>query len=153
MPAKDGTECVFIPSEGPGQKQCVMKTIIYLLASCLILTSAAFAQSIDLPALKGKWLNKYGAGIEISGSSQMYVVYAGEKREIVSYEADFSKSPAWFDFTVKHNDKVVKLKSLIYLLEDDLLKWQIFESESRPAYFTLDKGETLYLKRIKTLLN
>jgi len=130
-----------------------MKTIFCVLASCLILTSATSAQSIDLPALKGKWLNKNGAGIEIGGSSQMFIVYAGEKREIISYEADFSKSPAWFDFTVKHNDKMLKLKSLIYLLEDDLMKWQIFESETRPAYFTLDKGETLYLKRLKTLLN
>jgi hypothetical protein len=130
-----------------------MKTIIYFLASCLFFTNIALAQSIELPTLRGKWLNKNGAGIEIAGSAQMYIVYAGEKREIVSYEADFSKTPAWFDFTVKHEGKVVKLKSLIYLLENDLLKWQIFESDTRPAYFTLDKGETLYLKKVKMLIN
>lgn len=130
-----------------------MKTISFFLASCLFFINVASSQSLELPNLKGKWLNRSGAGIEIEGSSKMYLVFGGEKREIIAYEADFSKSPAGFDFTVKHNDKTIKLKSLVYLLKDDLMKWQIFESEARPAYFTLDRGETLYLKKVKTLIN
>jgi hypothetical protein len=87
-------------------------------------------------------------------SSTIYVVWGTEKREVVNYKADFTKSPAWFDFTVRHNDTTIRVKSLVYLVNDDILKWQVFAGgDKRPVYFSSDRGEMLYLKRMKTLVN
>jgi hypothetical protein len=33
---------------------------------------------------------------------------------------------------------------------EDVIKWQVFIDEDRPAYFSSTKGEMLYLKKTRT---
>jgi len=130
-----------------------MKKIFYSLVVALMLGGSAVAQEITMQKLQGRWLRTDGAGLEVVDTATIYIVYGTEKKEVISYKADFTKSPAWFDFTVKHNDSTFKVKSLIYLINDDILKWQVFEGDKRPVYFSSNRGEMLYLKRMKTLVN
>ena len=130
-----------------------MKKIFYSLVAALVLGGSVVAQDITMQKLQGRWLRTDGAGIEVIDSATIYIVYGTERKEVVSYKADFTKSPAWFDFTIKHNDTTLRVKSLIYLIDDDILKWQVFEGDKRPVYFSSNKGEMLYLKRMKTLVN
>jgi hypothetical protein len=77
----------------------------------------------------------------------MYIVYGAEKKRIAGYKADFSKSPAWFDFMVKDSSEVYHLKSLMQFINDDLIQWQLFDGTDRPDHFTEKEGEILYLRR------
>ena len=132
----------------------VMKKIFYPLVVALLVSGGVLAQDMTMQKLQGKWLRTDGMGLDVVDSSTIYVVWGTEKREVVSYKADFTKSPAWFDFTVRHKDTTIIVKSLVYLINEDILKWQVFDgSDKRPVYFSSDKGEMLYLKRMKTLVN
>jgi len=130
-----------------------MKKIFSALVVALFLSSGAVAQDMTMKKLEGRWLRSDGAGIEVLDSATIYIIYGSEKKEVVSFKADFTKSPAWFDFTVRHKDSTFKVKSLLYLISDDILKWQVFEGDKRPVYFSSDRGEMIYLKRMKTLVN
>jgi hypothetical protein len=54
---------------------------------------------------------------------------------------------------VKDASHVVTLKSLLLFVNEDLIQWQVFDSETRPAYFSTDKGDMLFLKRVAELIN
>jgi hypothetical protein len=41
------------------------------------------------------------------------------------------------------------MKSLISFVNDDLIQWQVFGDEVRPAHFKQDVGEMMYLRRKK----
>lgn len=134
-------------------KIVIMKKIFYSLAVALLVVGSAVAQDMTLQKLQGTWLRTDGVGLEVLDSTTVYIVYGAEKKEVLSYKADFTKSPAWFDFTVKHGDTTLRIKSLIFLIDDDILKWQVFEGDKRPVYFSSSRGEMVYLKRMKTLVN
>ena len=128
---------------------CVMKKIFFGCTLCLFFCTTALSQKYSFQNLVGKWESTDGGGIEAIDSTKLFLVYGAEKKPIISYTADFTKSPCWFDFVVKDGDKTLSLKSLLLFVNDDLLQWQIFEDGVRPTNFTSGKGDMVYLKRKK----
>jgi len=113
----------------------------------LILSATTSAQNTSIKSLVGRWETIDGTGLEIIDSSRIFVTYGEERRPILSYQADFSKSPCWFDFVVKDTaQKLSTIKSLL-LLDNDVLKWQVFEDGDRPTNFAADKGDIVILRR------
>ena len=122
-----------------------MKKMIFLAIASLFF-GTSWAQ-LSLDKLSGTWVSAEGGGIEIVDSSRIYLVYGNEKKLISSFHADFSKSPCWFDLTLKDGAEMLTIKTLLLKVNDDLLQWQVFEDDTRPANFSADKGEMVYLKR------
>ena len=116
----------------------------------LLFNLSASSQNLSIKNLIGKWQSPDGAGLEVMDSSRIFVVYGKERKPILSYQADFSKSPCWFDFVVKDSaQQVLTMKSLLLLEGDDVLKWEVFEDGERPDDFTTDKGDIVILRRKK----
>ena len=103
--------------------------------------------------LKGSWRNKSGAGLDIVDSNTIYIVYGTQRKLVTRTKADFSKSPVWLDLAVKASAKTTTLKSLLVFVNEDLLQWQVFDSETRPAYFSTNRGDILFLRRVAEMIN
>ena len=113
----------------------------------LLLDANTSAQNTSIQSLVGRWQTEDGAGLEIIDSSRIFVTYGKERRPILSYKADFSKSPCWFDFVVKDTaQQLSTIKSLLFL-DKDVLKWQVFEDGDRPSDFATDKGDIVLMRR------
>lgn len=128
-----------------------MKKFFCVLMFYTFISIAAEAQLRSIQHLMGKWEavdaeNSSGA-LEVIDSNKIYLVYGQEKKAISSFKIDFSKSPAPFDFTIKDSSETRDLKSLLQFINDDLIQWQVFESEVRPAHFTQSGGQIVYLRR------
>jgi hypothetical protein len=125
-----------------------------LMLSCLLLTfSTLLAQEQSIQNLVGRWEavdaeNKSG-GLEVVDSATIYLVYGTEKKRLAVYKADFSRKPAWFDFTIKEGGETMQMKSLISVINEDLIQWQVFQGDVRPAHFKQGEGEMMYLRRKK----
>ena len=131
-----------------------MKKVIVGLVLFLSMNVVANAQkSYSFANLKGSWRNSSGAGLDIVDSNTIYIVYGTQKKLVTRSKADFSKSPVWLDLAVKDSSHVVTLKSLLLFVNEDLIQWQVFDSETRPAYFRTDKGDMLFLKRVAEMMN
>jgi hypothetical protein len=118
---------------------------LLLMACC----GGAWSQQLCIKDLVGRWETNDGAGLEIIDSSRVFVTYGKERKPILSYQADFSKSPCWFDFVVKDSaQKLTTMRSLL-LLDHDVLKWQVFDDGERPADFTADRGDIVLMRRKK----
>lgn len=87
--------------------------------------------------------------LEILDSATIVLSYGGEKRPLNSFKIDFTKSPIWFDFSVKDTTEVTTVKSIMEIISEDLIKWQVFMNEERVDYFSAEKGELFFLKRVK----
>jgi hypothetical protein len=115
----------------------------------LLLSMNGLAQGLSFKNLVGRWESSDGAGIEVVDSARIFLLYNGDKKQVLSYETNFSKTPCWFDFTVgSDSSNNISMKSLLLFVNDDLLQWQIFEDD-RPANFSADKGTMVYLRRKK----
>ena len=113
----------------------------------LLLDANTSAQNTSIQSLVGRWQTEDGAGLEIIDSSRIFVTYGKERRPILSYKADFSKLPCWFDFVVKDTaQQLSTIKSLLFL-DKDVLKWQVFEDGDRPSDFATDKGDIVLMRR------
>ncbi|HEV7330319.1 MAG TPA: hypothetical protein VGN63_04705 [Flavisolibacter sp.] len=131
-----------------------MKKVLVALAFFLTMNTAVQAQKkYNFENLKGSWRNSKGAGLDIVDSNTIYIVYGEQKRKVTDSRADFSKSPVWLDLAVKDSSQVVTLKSLLLFVSDDLIQWQVFDSETRPAYFSMDRGDMFFLKRVSEMIN
>lgn len=128
-----------------GMKMCMLFVIVLLS-----FLSKSVAQSRNLAALVGRWEtieSKYdGGGFEVMDTTHIILFYGKERKPLLSFNADFTKSPAWFDFTVKDTTGTVKLQSLLQVINDDLIQWQLFDG-TRSDYFTASNGEIMYLRR------
>ncbi|MEO6611569.1 MAG: hypothetical protein ABIT05_14060 [Chitinophagaceae bacterium] len=91
-----------------------------------------------------------GASLQIVDSSTIILTYMGETKTLTDCKIDFTKSPAWFDFSTRDSSNTLRVKSLLQVIGDDMIKWQLFIDEERPPYFSSTKGELLYLKRSAT---
>jgi hypothetical protein len=131
------------------RKPGVMKNIwMGLIMALLSLTASS--QNTSIKNLVGRWETEDGAGLEVIDSSRIFITYGKERKPILSYQADFSKSPFWFDFVVKDTaQKLSTMKSLLLLENNDVLKWQVFEEGDRPSNFATDKGDIVILRRKK----
>jgi hypothetical protein len=113
----------------------------------LVFGANVSAQNTPIKTLAGRWETTDGAGLEIIDSSKIFVTYGNERRPIISYKADFSKSPCWFDFVVKDTAQQLSTIKSLLLLDNDVLKWQVFEDGDRPSNFAADKGDFVILRR------
>lgn len=124
-----------------------------ILLAAVIITSFGvngFGQQKKLQDLVGRWEilgENTGASLEVIDSSTMVLIYDGEKRKIMEYKIDFSKSPIWFDFSTGDSSSIVKVKSLLEIMNDNMIKWQLFMDEDRTAHFSSSKGELFYLRK------
>lgn len=117
-------------------------------------TGRSFSQTKTFKDLVGRWEvlgdQVAGSGLVVADSSNIILTYNGDKKKVVDFNLDFSKSPIWFDFTVTEGDSVIKVKSLLELIDSAHLKWQLFLNEDRTDKFTPAKGEFFYLKKSLT---
>ena len=126
-----------------------MKKILMGL-SIVFLSLNAWSQNLSIKNLVGRWETADGAGLEIIDSSRIFLTYGEERKPILTYDANFSKSPCWFDFVVKDSaQKLSKMKSLLLLEGNDVLKWQVFEDGERPVNFVSDRGDIVIFRRKK----
>jgi hypothetical protein len=54
---------------------------------------------------------------------------------------------------VDDSASVVTVKSLIEIMNDNMIKWQLFVDEERTPYFSSSKGELYYLRKAKPAPN
>jgi hypothetical protein len=131
-----------------------MKKLMVALALFVSAIGVAQAQKkYSYENLKGSWRNRNGAGLDIVDSNTIYIVHGAQKKRVTRSRADFSKTPVWLDLAVKDSAKVTTLKSLLLFVNEDLIQWQVFDSETRPAYFSTNRGDMIFLKRVTEMIN
>ena len=132
-----------------------MKRIIGMMVSAII-TLSGFSQK-NFKDLIGRWeimdQQGFNATLEIIDSSTILLCYNGEKKKIIDYKIDFTKSPIWFDFSTSDTSSVVTVKSILEILNDNMIKWQLFVDEERTPHFSSTKGEMFYLRKAKPVIN
>ena len=126
-----------------------MKKLLFICA-CFAISFSVLAQK-KFNDMIGRWdiagEQNAGASLEIIDSSTMILNYMGETRRISNIKMDFSKTPAWIDFTTRDSSNALQnIKGLVEI-GDNVMKWELFVDEERTTYFTSRKGELLYLKR------
>ena len=113
----------------------------------------AFNQQKQLKDLIGRWEivgeQSDSASLEIIDSSTIILNYMGERKKINDYKIDFQRSPIWFDFSTGDSSSTVVVKSLLEVMNDSMIKWQLFVDEDRTAHFSSTKGELYYLRKAK----
>ena len=113
----------------------------------------AFNQQKQLKDLIGRWEivgeQSDSASLEIIDSSTIILNYMGERKKITEYKIDFQRSPIWFDFSTGDSSSTVLVKSLLEVMNDSMIKWQLFVDEDRTEHFSSTKGELYYLRKAK----
>jgi hypothetical protein len=112
--------------------------ILLVLAMVMGFTSLK-AQNVTYKNLLGKWegadeKNQMGS-IQFIDSSNLIMSFSGSPEIKMNYKIDFSKNPAWMDVSPGRGRGQV-LKSLIQLINQDTLKWEVFPDGQRPSDFT-----------------
>jgi hypothetical protein len=119
--------------------------------SVFLIVSHGYGQARKFQDIAGRWdiggeQNK-GATLEIIDSANITLTYMGETKKVSNVKIDFSKNPCWFDFSASDSTSVMEVKSLIEVVGNGILKWQLFIDEDRAPHFTNSKGELLYLRK------
>jgi hypothetical protein len=129
-----------------------MKTVIIAVCILLFTSPEIAAQKRTTQDLQGVWeamgKNKSG-GLQFVDSTKIYLVYGTHKMQVIQWHADFSKTPAWIDFTVEDSTREIRLKSLLQFIDDDLIQWQIFYEGARPVIFASGRGDMVYLRKMR----
>ena len=129
-----------------------MKKIFFVLM-ILFTGTEAFNQQKQLKDLIGRWEivgeQSDSASLEIIDSSTIILNYMGERKKIIEYKIDFQRSPIWFDFSTGDSSSTVLVKSLLEVMNDSMIKWQLFVDEDRTEHFSSTKGELYYLRKAK----
>ena len=119
----------------------------------MILVSVnGFSQQKKFKDLVGRWEifgSSEEASLEVVDSSTIILSYMGDMKKIINYKIDFDKSPIWFDFSTEDSVSNITVKSLLEIMNDNMIKWQLFVDEDRPDYFSSSRGELFYLKKVK----
>ena len=115
--------------------------------------TTGFGQQKRLKDLIGLWEivgeQKDSASLEVIDSATIILNYMGERKKITDYKIDFQRSPIWFDFSTGDSSSVVMVKSLLEIMNDNMIKWQLFVDEDRTDHFSSTKGELYYLRKAK----
>ena len=126
---------------------------IFLVLLLLFAGTQAFNQQKQFKDLVGRWEivgeQNDSASLEVIDSSTIILSFMGEKKRIADYKIDFQKSPIWFDFSTGDSSSVVLVKSLLEIMNDNMIKWQLFVDEDRTDHFSSTKGELYYLRKAK----
>ena len=113
----------------------------------------AFNQQKQFKELVGRWEivgeKNDSACLDIIDSATIILSYMGEKRKILDYKIDFQRSPIWFDFTTGDSSSSVVVKSLLEIINDGMIKWQLFVDEDRTDHFSSTRGELYYLRKAR----
>jgi hypothetical protein len=130
-----------------------MKKMIIITGILALLGTAGFGQQKKLKDLIGRWEivgeKNDSASLEVIDSSTIILNYMGEKKKIIDYKIDFQRSPIWFDFSTGDSSSTVVVKSLLEIMNDNMIKWQLFVDEDRTDHFSSSKGELYYLRKAK----
>ena len=130
-----------------------MKRVMVITGILVFLVTTGFGQQKKLNDLIGRWEivgeQTDSASLEVIDSSTIILNYMGEKRKIIDYKIDFQKSPIWFDFSTGDSSSTVSVKSLLEIMNDSMIKWQLFVDEDRTDHFSSSKGELYYLRKTK----
>jgi hypothetical protein len=130
-----------------------MKKMMIVTGLFILLGSTSFSQQKKFKDLIGRWEivgeQDAGATLEVIDSSTIILVYMGEKKKITDYKFNFDKFPIWFDFSTEDTASTVSVKSLLQVINDSMIKWQLFVDETRPEYFSATKGDLFYLRKVK----
>jgi hypothetical protein len=127
---------------------------IFVMVIALFVGTHAFNQQKQFKDLVGRWEivgeKEDSASLEVIDSSNIILSYMGERKRIIDYKIDFQKNPIWFDFsTVDSASSIVSVKSILEMVNDNMLKWQLFLDEDRTDHFSSSKGELFYLRKAK----
>ena len=131
-----------------------MKKIIVIVIG-VFMALDGFSQR-NFKDLIGRWeiVDSQGTHITLDiDSSAIFLTYNGEKKKIIDYKIDFSKSPIWFDFSTTDTTSVVAVKSILEIMNDNMIKWQLFLDEDRTPHFSSTKGEMFYLRKAKPVIS
>ena len=94
------------------------------------------------------------ATLEVKDSATILLSYNGEKKTVLNYKIDFNKSPIWFDFSTDDSTaSIVTIKSLMEIMNDNMIKWQLFVDEERTDHFSSTKGELFYLRKSRPVIS
>ena len=130
-----------------------MKRMVVIIGIFVLLGATGFGQQKTLKDIIGRWEivgeQNDSASLEVIDSSTIILTYMGEKKRIIDYKIDFQKSPIWFDFSTGDSSSVVLVKSLLEIMNDSMIKWQLFVDEDRTDHFSSTKGELYYLRKAK----
>jgi hypothetical protein len=126
---------------------------IFVMLIILFAGTQAFNQQKQFKDLVGRWEivgdQEDSASLEVIDSSTIILSYMGEKKKIIDYKIDFQRSPIWFDFSTSDSSSIVLVKSLLEIMNDNMIKWQLFVDEDRTDHFSSTKGELFYLRKSK----
>lgn len=104
--------------------------------------------------LVGSWRNKSGAGLDIVDSNTVFIVRGDKRMQALVNVSDLNKVPVTFNLTLKDSVKIITLKGLLMPIGDNMLQWQVFDSETRPASYSYsNRSDMLFLKRIDKMIN
>ena len=127
--------------------------MIVIAGILVFLGTTGFGQQKKLKDLIGRWEivgeQSDSASLEVIDSSTIILNYMGEKKKIIEYKIDFQKSPIWFDFSTGDSSSTIVVKSLLEIMNDNIIKWQLFVDEDRADHFSSTKGELYYLRKAK----
>ena len=128
-----------------------MKRILILCTCVFILSNFSFAQNRNIENLIGSWecidqKNDRGS-FDFIDSSKVYFTYMGEKKQVVSYKVDFSKTPYWFSLTLKDENETIDIKSFLYFIDDNNIKWEVVLIDENGKNLTDNSSEVVMLHR------
>lgn len=127
-----------------------MKKLLAFVLSFSLL-SPVLGQKSEFQKLIGRWeistQDHEKAFLEIIDSANIYLTYEGQRKKCQDPQVNFSKSPYWFDFSTSDGDSTIRIKSLVEIFDNDIIRWQLFVDEERAPHFTAARGEIMYLKR------
>ena len=130
-----------------------MKRMIAIAGILVFLGTTGFGQQKKLKDLIGRWEivgeQNDSASLEVIDSSTIILSYMGETKKIIDYKIDFQRSPIWFDFSTGDSNSTVVVKTLLEIMNDSMIKWQLFVDEERTDHFSSTKGELYYLRKVK----
>lgn len=129
---------------------------IFLAVAIPFFAMKGIGQQTKLQDLVGHWEvigdKNNNASLDVVDSTTIILTYNGEKKKVLDYKIDFTRSPMWFDFsTPADSNSTVAIKSLIEIMNDNMIKWQLFMDEERTPYFSSSKGELFYLRKTKNI--
>ncbi len=133
-------------------KMWIMKKKWIAASIATIFSVMAMAQQKFPSQLIGQWegLQKdASSGLEFKSADSVFIFYNNEKKLVTQIQLDASKNPLWFDFAIEDGSEQIQVKSLLIVINEGLLKWQVFTQEARPAHFTESTGEIMFLRRKK----
>jgi len=134
-----------------------MKRMIVIAGILVFLGTTGFGQQKKLKDLIGRWEivgeQNDSASLEVIDSSTIILSYMGETKKIIDYKIDFQRSPIWFDFSTGDSNSTVVVKTLLEIMNDSMIKWQLFVDEDRTDHFSSTRGELYYLRKAKPVVS